>query len=97
MENCKGIHMDFKLVLSEFGKMIEEGRRIQAEREQELQWAAFQAHVKDLFKEHSTDDLKALWHKNEANHYALDEVDGFCIYEIMAALEQRGEGDLCRI
>lgn len=83
-------------VIREFSKLMAEGARIREQRAQEERQAAYRRHVEKLFVNHSTDDLKALWSEFEASEYTLDEVQGYCIYKIMLALDQRGEGDLCR-
>lgn len=83
-------------IMEEFLKMIAEGARIREQRAQEARQAAYRLHVEELFSNHSVDDLKALWSEFVASEYALDEVQGYCIYKIMLALDQRGEGDLCR-
>lgn len=88
--------MSMDKAIREFAKLMAEGARIREQRTEEERRAAYQVRVEQLFSDHSTDDIKALWYKFEASEFTLDEVDGFCIYDIMAALNQRGEGDLCR-
>ncbi len=82
--------------IREFAKLMAEGARIREQRAEEERRADYQARVEELFSNHSTDDIKALWYQFEASEYVLDEVEGYLIYDIMAALNQRGEGDLCR-
>ncbi|WP_315922444.1 hypothetical protein [Mesorhizobium sp. SP-1A] len=88
--------MSMDKAIREFAKLMAEGARIREQRAEEERRADYQARVEELFSNHSTDDIKALWYQFEASEYVLDEVEGYLIYDIMAALNQRGEGDLCR-
>lgn len=83
-------------VIEEFVKMMAEGARIKKERAEEDRRNAYQSRIREIFEKHPTEYIINLWHQFEASEYCLDEVDGFCIHDIMAALNQRGEGELCR-
>jgi hypothetical protein len=76
--------------------MLAEGARIKKERAEENRRNTYQSRVREIFEKHPTEYIINLWIQFEASEFCLDEVDGFCIYDIMAALNQRGEGELCR-
>lgn len=82
--------------IEEFVKLMAEGARIREQRSREARQAENQDRVELLFINHSTAAIKDLWYQFVESEYSLDEIEGFDIYDIMTALNQRGEGDLCR-